>query len=372
MKIEIKEVNNRKSLKKFIYFPSSIYKENSNWIPPIYMDEWKFFNPNKNKSFKYCDTCLVLAYENNEIAGRIMGIINKRYNENNNEKNARFSFLECNNNQEVANALLTYIENWAREKKMETIVGPLGFSDKDPQGCLIEGFENRCVISAPYNLEYLPQLIENAGFKKKNNLVSYQIKVPDEIPDLYKKVHDRVFNNPNYEIFEPKTKKQLKQNIIPVFNLLNETYASIYAFDPLDDEEKKEFANRYISILNPDFTKTIKKDETMAAFIISMPDISEGVQKAKGKIFPLGLFKILRSQKKTKQLVLLLGAVKEKYRGLGLDFALAYKILETAKKYNFETIDSHLILENNTKMRAEAEKFGGKVYKRFRIFQKDL
>ncbi len=164
--ILIKEVKTRQDKRKFIYLPSKVHKSNPNWLPPIYLDEWELFDEKKNKSFQYSDTVLYLAYRDNKVVGRIMGIINKRYNEIHNEEHGRFCFMECYEDREVVHALISKVENWAREKGMLKLVGPLAFSDKDPQGFQIEGFEYPKFIVCPTNDRYLPEMIAEKAMRK--------------------------------------------------------------------------------------------------------------------------------------------------------------------------------------------------------------
>jgi len=371
MPVEIKEVLSKHELRKFINLPAKIHKNHVNWIPPIYMDEWAFFNPGKNKSFSYCDTVLLLAYKENKPVGRIMGIINHKYNEKHGERDARFCFMETYEDKEVYHALINYVENWAREKGMENLVGPLGFSEKDPQGYMVEGFGEPIVIATNGNYEYMVNLLESEGFTKKIDCVVYKIVVPKEIPDFYKKIYERVEDRNNIKVLEFTRREDLKPFIRPVFHLVNETFADIYAFAPFAESEMDDFANRYLLLLDPQYIKVITDEKKeVIAFIIGMPDISKGVKKCKGKILPFGILQIIAARKRSKQLNLLLGAIKEPYRGKGLDVILGVKMLETAQKNNIEVMDSHLELETNTKVRLEMERVGGEVYKKYRIFQK--
>lgn len=372
MNIVLKEVKARKDLGKFIYYPASNHKNHDAWIPSIYPDDWKFFDPRKNKSFSYSDTVLLLAIKNGKTVGRIMGLINKRYNEIHKENHARFAFMECEDHAEIAHSLLQYVENWARQKGMEKIIGPMGFSDKDPQGFLIEGFEHRAVLETACNHPYMVELIENEGYEKKVDLNDYLIKVPDKMPELYTRIYSRLINNGEFKLVEFKSTKELKRFIIPVLQLMNETYGKIYGYVPLSEKEMQEYAKRYLPILDPDFCKVVTKDEKVIGFVIAMPDLGEGLKKAKGRLYPFGIFKILISMKRTKHLVLLLGAIQSQFRGMGTDALMAVKILETAMKRGMTTIESHLILETNTKMTAEVIKAGGKEFKKFRIYSKAL
>jgi len=374
MSIEIFPVSSRKDLKKFIHLPAKIHKNHSNWVPPLYSDDWIFFNPKKNRSFSYSDTILLLAYKEGKLAGRVMGIINHKYNDASGDNDVRFCFLETYDDYEVAKALLDNIEDWGRSKGMKNIVGPLGFSDKDPQGMLIEGFNEPVVISSNANFPYMVDFLEKAGFGKKTDLVVYKVVIPKEIPEFYRKIYERTTrNNPGLKFVEIKTKRQIKPYIRPVLTLVNETFKDIYAFAPMSLQEMDEFASRYLMILDPRFIKIIINEKNeIVAFVLGIPDLSAGIIKSKGYIFPFGFIHILRSQKTTKQLTLLLGAIREDCRNLGLNTMLGIKMLEEAYHAGLEYLDSHLELESNTKIRAEMEKMGGVVYKRYRIYTKKM
>ena len=372
--IIIQEVDSKKMLRKFIFLPAAIHKNHDNWVPPIYMDEWEFFNPKKNKSFQSCDTILLLAYRANKVAGRIMGIIHRIYNEKHNENNARFAFFETWNDDEVATALIHAIETWAKGKGMERLLGPLGFSDKDPQGFLIEGFDEPVVIASNCNFPYQVELLEKNAFIKECDLVVYRIKIPDPLPDFYKKIQERVIRmNPNLHVLEFTSRSKVKPYIHPVLHLLNRTFVEIFGFIPFTEDEMDDFANRYLFLINPRFIKVIVNDQNeVVAFVIGMSHIGDGIRKAKGKLFPFGIFQILASARKSKQLNLLLGAIDPSLRGKGLDVMMGSKMMESATALGKTTMDSHLELENNSKVRGEMEKVGGRIYKRFRVFSKKL
>jgi hypothetical protein len=374
MSIEIQEVKSKGDLRKFIHLPAAIHKEHKNWIPPIYADEWKFFNPQKNHLFDHADTVLFLALKNNQPVGRIMGIINNKYNTAKNENDGRFCFIETYNEPEVAQLLISATENWAREKGMTRMVGPLGFSDKDPQGLLIEGFDEPMVIATNCNYPYMVSFVEACGYTKKVDLVVYNLIAPDLIPEFYQRIYERALkNNKNIRLVKLTSRRQLKPYIRPVLGLVNSTFTDIYAFAPLSDREMDEFAKRYLMILDPRFIKIIENQKKeVIAFILGIPDIGDGIIKSRGYLFPFGFYHILRSQKKTNRLSLLLGGIREDYRNAGLDAILGVEMLTEARKAGLVYIDSHLELETNLKMRAELEKMGGIVYKKYRIYQKSL
>lgn len=370
--ITIKEVVTKSDLRNFIYLPEKVHKGEPEWLPPIYMDEWLLFNKKKNKSYKYADAILLLACKANKPVGRIMGIINRRYNEINNEQHGRFCFMECFNDKDVFHALISKVEGWARENGMVKMVGPLGFSDKDPQGFQTEGFEYPLFITAANNSAYMVNLIEGEGYEKKIDLVNYLADMPKELPHIYERVFERVQRTEGYKIIEFNTKKELKPYIIAVLELMNETFNEIYGFVPLNDKEKVEFANRYLPILDPKFIKLVETDGRLVGFAIGMPDVSEGIKACRGRLLPFGIFRVLKESKRSKKLLMMLGGVKKEYRGKGLDVLMGVKILESGIKHKMQVIDSHLVLENNSRMRAEYERVGGRVVKKYRIYQKEL
>jgi len=372
--ITVQEVKSKKELKEFIHLPAAIHQNHLNWVPPIYMDEWEFFNPKKNKSFQSCDTILLLAYHNNKVVGRIMGIIHHKYNEKHQENRARFAFFETWNDEDVATALIQSIENWARKKGMNQLIGPLAFSDKDPQGMLIEGFDEPAVIASNCNFPYQSGLIDKNGYTKEVDLVVYQIKIPDPIPEFYQKIYERAVGlNHGLHVLEFTSRRKVKPYIHPVLQLLNRTFTEIFGFIPFTEAEMDDFANRYLFLINPRFIKVVINNENeVVAFVIGMSHIGEGIQKAKGYLFPFGIFKIFAAGRKSKQLNLLLGGIDPAYRGKGLDVLMGVKMLKSATAQGKTIIDSHLELENNIKVRAEMERMGGRVYKRYRIFGKAL
>ena len=374
MAIETREVRTRRDLKTFIYLPEKIHAGHENWVHPIYMDERKYFDKKKNKAFGYCDTILLLAEKDGRVVGRAMGIINHRFNEHSNQKTARFGNLETYEDKEIVRALLKAVEDWARERGMTRIIGPYGFSDQDPEGFLIEGFEYRATIATYCNFEWMPKFVEEEGYSKDIDWFVYKIDVPKEPPEFYKRIYERAMKRGTYQIIEFRKKKEIKPWIRPILSLMNECYltGNIYGFAPLDEEEMDDLAKRYLPVIDPRFIKAVRKDDEVVAFIIGMPDMTEGIRKARGRLLPFGFYHILRAAKKTKQLDLLLGAIKERYRGQGLDVLMAVRVIVAAQEAGYEIIDTHHEMESNVKVRAEMERMGGQIYKKYRAFQKAL
>jgi len=261
--------------------------------------------------------------------------------------------------------------------------------DKPIDTIIINGCECEPVLTADHRLmlEYPDDIIQGAelvrittGAEKiilgieNNKQVVYKLDVPKEFPEFYKKIYERMQRKGEFEIIEFRKRAELKPWIKPVLKLMNECYSQsdIYGYTPLEEEEMQDLAKRYLPLLDPRFVKGVKKGDEVVSFIVGMPNFTEGIRKAKGRLLPFGIFRIMRAAKKTKQLDLLLGAVKEKYRGRGLDVFMGVKMLMSAHKAGLELIDTHHEMETNTKVRAEMEKMGGVIYKRFRVYKKQL
>jgi len=371
--IVVKEVISPSDLKTFVYLSEKIHEKRANWVPPIYSDEWIFFDHKKNPAYEVADTILFLAYINNQAVGKIMGIIHREYNELQQTKEARFFHLDSIEDIEVVKMLINAVQSWAKNQQMETLVGPFGFSDKDPQVFQIEGFEHLPVIATATNPPYLPQFLEKLGFNKLTDCVVYKIDIPAEIPLFYQRIFDRAQRNPKIKLLNFTSKKELKPYVVPIFRLVNETYKDLLGFVPLSEAEMQKIAKSYLPILDPDFVKIIvdEKNEPIA-FVVGLPDMSKGLKKARGRLFPFGFIHILLDARNNKQLDLLLGAVKPNYRGLGLTTLLGVSMIQAAQKRKMEFMDTHLVLETNHTMRGEAEKLNGEVYKKYRIFQKTI
>lgn len=372
MSVEIREVSSKQELRKFIHLPAKIHKHHSTWLPNIYMDEWNFFNAQKNHAFSYSDTLLLLAWKEGELVGRIMGIINRRYNEQHGEYHGRWGYLECYEDQEVAHALLSAVEEWAVKKGMQKIVGPYGFSDKDPQGLLIEGFEHPPMIASACNFPYLVNLVEQEGYTKEIDCLVYKFYLTDKLPEIYERISNRISSSNGYKVISFRKTAELKPFIIPILSLMNETYSHLYGFVPLEKTEMEDFAKRYLSIVDPRFVKVVEAGNRPVAFMIAVPHMTRGIQRSKGYLLPFGIFHILRAAKKTHQLDLMLGAVHPDFQGRGIEVLMAIKLFESMMESHFNTIEIHLMLETNTRMLSEMKHVDARLHKRFRVFQKTL
>ena len=372
MALEVAEIRNRRELREFIYLPAKVNRTNPLWIPPIYMDDWKFFDRKKNRAFQHADAVLALARRDGKVVGRVMGVVNRRSNELRHESNGRFGFIECYEEPDVFNALIAFVEDWVRGLGMNKLVGPMGFSDQDAQGFLYEGFDHEPTLASFHNFPYLIRFVEAAGYTKEVDYVDYVIKVPDKLPDFYEKISARVTRQADLNLLEFTKTKELRPYIPRVFELMNATYQDIYGYVPLNQAEIDALVKQYLPVIDPRFVKIVAQAGRVVGFIVGMPNMNKGLRQCRGHLFPFGILQIMAAMKKTKQLDLFLGAIHEQCRGRGVDVLLGAAMMRSAIAAGFETMDSHHELENNLKMRAEMERVGGQIAKRFRIYQKAL
>ena len=374
MSVRLIPVTSRRELKRFIYLPEVLHEGHAQWMPMnLYMDDWDYFNPKKNRALSYCDTTLMLAEQDGRLVGRVMGIINHRHNEAVKERTARFALLESTEDQEVLHALLAHVEGWAKTKGMTKVIGPFGFNDQDPEGFQVEGFEHHPTMVTYYNFPWLIPMLEQEGYGKETDYVVYKVPAPKAVTELMVKLAERVEKRGFREV-GLTSKKQVKRYIVPVLQLMNEAYVGIYGYSALDEREMKDLAQKYLLFLDIRFLKIVVKDEQVVAFMVAMPDLNEAFTRSRGRLFPFGWFHLLRVLKRRRftQLDMLLAGVKEGYRGKGLEMLMAREMTKSLVAAEVQVIDSHHELETNTLVRAEMERQGGVVYKRYRIFQKTL
>lgn len=374
MSITIREVKTKKERNAFIYLPEKIHAQHPNWTPPLYADEERFFNPSKNVAFAHNKTVMYLAYEGEKVVGRIMGVIPLEYNSLKGINTARFSYFECYQSAEVFEALLRKVEQWARENGCTQMIGPMGFSDKEPQGFLTQGFEKPHMPVTNHSFEFMSKFMEGDGYQSFVELCQYDVPITKEMAEKYNVFAERVLSQLNVKVLEFTSTSQIKPLVKSVFDLINTTYTDIYGFTKITKEEADEFANRFLPLLNPRLIKILMNEKNeVVAFVIAMPNVNEGIKKAKGRLFPLGWFHILRAMKTSKRLVLLLGAVQNEMQNKGLDAVLAVKLLSSAINLGFKEMDSHLIMKENVKMRGIIERIEGhKMYKEYTIYSKNI
>jgi hypothetical protein len=373
MSLTVKQVSTKAEMKQFVYLPETIHKNHQGWVPPFYSDDTRNFDPGRNLAHKYCESIYALAWEDGKPVGRIAGIINHRYNTNARVKHARFGYLEVPERLDILSALLNFVQGWATGKGMDKLVGPMGFTEEDPEGFIIEGFGEIANLATIQNFPAIPSFMESLGYAKEVDYVVYKIDIKQAMNENYHKLYKWVKRNKDLHLKEFTTKRELRKYIVPVFQLMNESFMVLYGYSPFSDEEIVAFVKRYMPGVDPRFIKCVVNSENVVVgFIIGIPNMSPGIIKARGRLFPFGFLHILHARNTSKKLDLYMGGVREEYRSKGIDVLMGYRMLEEAHAAGIEYIDTHHELETNTAVRAEMERGGGKIYKRYRIYQKTL
>jgi GNAT superfamily N-acetyltransferase len=371
--LSIIKADSARLLKTFVFLPEKLNRQYPNYTPPLFRDEIAFLDPLKNRQLANSEHICFLAFEGRKPVGRIMGIISHTWNKLHGMKQARFYQFESYNDDAIAEKLFEAVENWAVDKGMNEMIGSFGFSDKDPQGIQTEGFEYPAVIASVSHQPYLEKLVTARGYVKFKDCLSYRFFIPEHLPEQFQRIYDRISRNNKVQLLEFRKRSELKPFFTPVMQLMNVAYSDIFGFEPMTYDDIKKMADQYLSVLDPRLVKVVAdKNSQPVAFIIAMANISEGMKKANGRLFPFGFIHILLAMKQSQQLDLLLGAIAPEFRGRGINVLMGISLMETARKLGMNVIDSHLILEENRLMRAEMEKLGGVISKRFRIFKKKI
>ena len=371
MDIIIKEVVSKCELKKFVSFPRTLYSGHKYWIPLLQFDEMGTLQKHKNPAFSHCEATYWLAYKDRKVVGRIAGIINNRYFEKWNNKYARFGWVDFIDEESVSAALFETVENWAKQKGMEAIHGPLGFTDLDPEGMLIEGFEELGTIATIYNYPYYPEHIEKYGYKKDVDWIEFEIKIPEKIPEKIERIAEIVKKKKKLTVVKTKKRKDVLLYAKEIFHVLNQAYDSLYGFVPLTEKQIDKYVKQYLGYVRPDFVSIILDEQKrVAAFGISIPSLSKALQKAKGRIFPFGFLHILKAMRKNDRIDLFLVAVRQDLQGKGLNSLLFNELHKTYIKNNITKAESNPELESNTKVQAQWKLFEKRQHKRRRCYIK--
>ena len=371
----IRKITKKKDFKKFVRFPTELYKDNPNYIPPMESDEMKMTGKN-NAHYNECDQAYFLAEdENGNVVGRIACLIIHPYNEKNNSKYARFSRFDVVENEEIAHALLATAEDWARSMGMEFIHGPLGYDDLEREGLMVFGFEQKGSFITSYNAPYYQKLIENYGYKPDAKWVEWRFKFPqkpdarvEKIANIVEKrygFHEQEFHSMN---------KLIKVHGEEFFDLMDESFEELYGTYPFNEELRKQTISMFKLILNRKYLCLVfDKNEKLIGFGLTWPSLAEAMQKTKGRMLPFGFIKWLKAIKKPKAVELGIIAVKEEYRKLGVTAFIIKKLMDRLHKIKgLEYADTGVQLETNTGAISSLEMFERELIRRKTCYIKAL
>ena len=375
MAIEIRKIDTKGGLKKFVKWGIDLYKGNECFVPPLVMDDVNTLDPKNNPAFDFCESIYFMAYDDGKPVGRIAGIINNVVNEKTGKKTLRFGWVDFIDDTRVSEALFRAVEVWGRSKGMEEIVGPLGFSDMDPEGMLVEGFDQEGTMATIYNYPYYPKHIEAMGFEKEADWIEFRMTIPDGIPERYQRISDIIKRK--YELSTPKytsAKKLVKDYGQEIFQLINEAYSELYGYSPLTPRQINRYISMYIPVLRLDnISLIVDKDKKLIGVGIAMPSMSKALIKCRGRMFPFGWIHLLKALRGQNDVVdLLLVAVKPEYQSKGVNSLLFTDLIPCFIKNGYKFAESNPELELNQKVQSQWGYFETRQHKRRRAFRKSL
>lgn len=376
MPVEIREVAPVKSeLRKFVKFGVNHYKGNSCYVPPLIFDEVETLIPDKNPAFDFCEAQSFMAYRDGKPVGRITAIINRKVNERSGRKEARFGYFETIDDAEVADALFAAAEEWARSHGMNEMVGPMGFTDMDHEGMLVEGFDELGTMATIYNYPYYPEHMERMGYVKDTDWVEYRITVPDAIPEKHQRIADIVAKKYGLRTIRYKSRKKLAADYgVELFKLINEAYDDLYGYSPLTDRQIQYYIDKYLSVLRLDCVSlVVDSNDALVAMGISIPSFSKALRRSSGKLFPLGWYHILKAIYGRNDVVdLMLIAVRKDYLSKGVNALLFADLIPAYRKNGYKYAESNLELEGNENVQKQWQYFERRLHRRRRSYRKQI
>lgn len=377
MTVEIKKVSNKAELKKFIRFNYEFYKDNPYSVPDLYDDMLNTFSPQKNAAFEFCEADYFLAMRDGKIVGRVAAIINHRANETWNKKVVRFGWIDFVDDLDVSRALIDTVKQWGRERGMNEIEGPLGFTDMDAEGMLIDGFDQLSTMATIYNYPYYPEHMNLLGLERSADWVEMKVYIPDAIPEKHKRISAIIAQKYKLHIRKITSRKEIKETGIAhdIFRLINKAYTPLFNYSQMTERQIDQYVNMYVPVLDLRMVSIVENEQNeIVAVGISMASLSEALQKAKGKLLPFGWFHLLKALKwkRPKMLDLLLVAVRPDYQGKGVNALLFTDLIPVYQELGFEYAETNPELEMNDKVQNQWQYFKTEQHKCRRCFKGSL
>ena len=376
MAVQIKTVTTKSELKTFVRFANKMYKGNKYYVPSMPMDDLETFDRNKNAAFEFSEAEFYLAYKDGKPVGRVAAIVNNKANQAWSVKQVRFGWFDFIDDLEVSKALLDAVIAFGKSKGMNQIAGPLGFTDFDPEGMLVDGFDRICTMALFHNHPYYPEHMKKHGYVKETGWLEYRINIPAEVPERLKKLSQVVLERYNLKLVK-KTKAQVKRENYgqKIFELINQTYCGLYGFSLLSPKQIDQFVDTYLGVINMNLLAFVENQEgELIGAAITMPSIAKALQKCNGEILPFGWWHLLKAMywKPTDTLELLLIGVRPDYQNKAINSVLCLDIMENCHKMGFRYAETNANLEDNTKIQAMWASFEKEQHKKRWIFAKEI
>ena len=376
MSITIKTVESKKDFKIFARFGNKLYKGNKYYVPSMPLDDLATFDKNKNAAFEFSEAEFYLAYKDGEVVGRVAAIINHKANEAWKVKQVRFGWIDFIDDMEVSGALLNAVIEFGRKAGMTQIVGPLGFTDFDPEGMLVEGFDRLSTMALIYNHPYYPEHMKKHGYYKETGWLEYRITIPEQLNERHKRIAEAVMERYGL-VIKKKTRRQIRKENYgqKIFKLINETYCVLYGYSLLSEKQIDQYVNMYLSLIDMDMLTFVENAEgELIATGLSIPSLAEALQKCNGEIFPFGWWYLLKAMflKKPDTLDLLLIGVRPDYQNRGVNSLMIYDLVDRYIKKGFKYAETNAMLETNDKIHAMWTAFDKELHKRRWVFGKEI
>ena len=376
MSIQIKTVNTRKELKTFVRFANKMYKGNKYYVPALIMDELNTLDKNKNGAFDFCEAEYYLAYKDGELVGRVAAIVNHKANESWKVKQVRFGWIDFIDDMEVSAALLDAVIAFGKARGMTQIAGPLGFTDFDPEGMLVNGFDKLSTMALIYNHPYYPEHMKKHGYFKETGWNEYRITIPDYIPERHRRLADIVIERNNLKVRKLTARQIRKENYgVKLFNLINATYCVLYGYSLLSEKQIDQYVDTYLSLIDAKMLTFVEDEHgDLIAAGITMPSLAKALQKCNGELFPFGWWHLLKTMfiKKPDTLEMLLIGVRPDYQNKGVPTLVICDLIETFNKMGFKYAETNANLETNTAVQALWTPFEKEQHKNRWVFAKEI
>lgn len=376
MSVEIKEVQSRRELREFVNFPEKLYRHNPYYVPPLEFDQMDTLDQKMGAAQEFCDSKLYLAYKDGKLAGRVAAIVNRLANKQWNHKEVRFGWYDFIDDREVSKALMDKVEEFGRKYGMESVVGPLGFTDFDPEGLLIEGFDQLSTMALIYNYPYYVDHIEEMGFQKDADWIEYKIEVPKALPERVARMANIIEQRANVHV-TPLTRKLIKEKDYAhkIFKIINECYKNLYNFTVLPEKMADKYIGFYLKVLDLNYVSLVENDkDEIVAFGITMPSIVRALQRSRGKLFPFGWWYLAKSLffKREEGVEMLLVGVNPEYRNSGVNTLVQLDMFKKYTDAGVKWAETNAILETNIKNQGQFKEFDRECKKRRRSYIKPL
>lgn len=369
----VREITSKKDKDRFFKFPVKLYKGCPWFVPSLYIDEKSEFDPNQNGAFAYAECKMWLAERDGKVVGRAAGVLNKAYNEKMGVKQMRFTRFDFVDDAEVVDELFERVVEYAKECGMNEIIGPIGFSDLDKQGLVIEGFEEEDMYVTPYNYPYYVQHFERLGLTKKVDWMEFQITIPEAIPERLDRVANMAIQRYGYKVLRFKKITDIKPYIIPALQILNEAFEKLFGTVWLSEKQLVDYSQLIMLVGNPDYVSVVQdKNDNIIGYGFMAPSISKAVRESKGKLLPCGILRIMRDLKKSKTLDLYSIGVKPEYQNKGVNAIILRESLAGAIKNGMKFAETGPELETNVEVQSQWKMFEHRNHKRRRCYTYSL